>query len=238
MFDTIILTCEHAGNVIPEPYKFPFEGHQEVLTTHRAIDFGAFELAKGLEHYLDVPLFYTTICRLLIENNRSLNSSELFSEFTIGLTNEEKENLITNYYGPYRNQVEEEISKHIQQHHRLAHISVHSFTPTFNGTIRNTDIGLLYDPSRIHEKVFCDRLTEEITKLDPSVVVKHNYPYLGIDDGLTTHFRQKYSDDQYAGIELEVNQKFVLDKDETAWENLKKVLTVAIHETLGLVYSK
>jgi hypothetical protein len=39
--------------------------------------------------------------------------------------------------------------------------------------------------------------------------IEFNKPYLGIDDGLTTYLRTVYPDSHYAGIEIEINQKFV-----------------------------
>jgi hypothetical protein len=39
--------------------------------------------------------------------------------------------------------------------------------------------------------------------------IEFNKPYLGIDDGLTTYLRTIYPDSRYAGIEIEINQKFV-----------------------------
>ena len=39
--------------------------------------------------------------------------------------------------------------------------------------------------------------------------VVFNEPYLGTYDGLTTYLRTQYNNTHYAGIEIEINQKWV-----------------------------
>ena len=41
--------------------------------------------------------------------------------------------------------------------------------------------------------------------------IQRNYPYKGYINGFTTHLRTLYSDSDYLGIELEVNQALTLD---------------------------
>ena len=93
-----LLTCEHAGNKIPAAYEHLFRGKEEILYSHKAIDFGALQLAKELAAAVNLPLYYTTTSRLLVEANRSLNNEELFSILTKELPEEEKEDLLNKYY--------------------------------------------------------------------------------------------------------------------------------------------
>jgi hypothetical protein len=53
--------------------------------------------------------------------------------------------------------------------------------------------------------------------------VRRNYPYQGKADGFTTFLRRQFASDQYAGIEIEVNQRWVLT-DKAAWRKLQQVL--------------
>ena len=77
-----------------------------------------------------------------------------------------------------------------------------------NGTTRDVDMGLLFDPSRNLESDWCTELEKQLSvKLNP-LKIKFNEPYLGTDDGFTTYLRTKFSDQKYAGIEIEINQKF------------------------------
>jgi hypothetical protein len=40
--------------------------------------------------------------------------------------------------------------------------------------------------------------------------VRRNYPYLGVGDGLRTALRGVFSEEEYIGIELEVNQALLV----------------------------
>ena len=74
---------------------------------------------------------------------------------------------------------------------------------------RNNDISFLYNPERINEKQFCRIWKKECNTILPQMKVRFNYPYRGKPDGLPAHFRKILADDQFIGIELEINQKYV-----------------------------
>lgn len=205
MFPSVILSCEHAGNEVPENLRYLFRSEPNVLETHRGWDMGAWKLAQFLSTSLNAPLVGCHTTRLLIEANRSPNSAELFSVFSSALTDTVKEKLVRDFYLPYRNQIEnliEEVAKPI------LHLSIHSFTPVWNGAKRTVDIGILFDPERPSESNFSHRLKEALEKALPHLITKFNEPYKGTDDGVTTWLRKLHPDEVYTGIEIEVNQKF------------------------------
>lgn len=220
----LILTCEHAGNEIPKEYEQYFSKAGEVLKTHRGYDPGALDLFKGLSPLAVFSQQYM-ISRLLIEPNRSLGHPQLFSEFTTPLPETQKEQILEDFYMPYRNYIEDRIGSLVLEGKVVLHFSIHTFTPELQGEIRNADIGLLFDPSRTGEEEFCTKLKEELLQEDESLIVRFNYPYLGIDDGFTTYLRQKFPK-QYLGIELEVNQKYV--RQNEMQKRLKKVIFEAL----------
>ena len=150
----LIISCEHAVGTIPDAYQSVFKGHQSILETHRAIDFGAFEIAKHFKQTFNSPLINASISRLLIDCNRSLTHPNCFSSFTNQLPPMDKQRLIDTYYKPYRQAVETVINDKIAEGFQVIHLSIHSFTPKLeNENIeRNADIGLLYDPRRLGEK--------------------------------------------------------------------------------------
>ncbi len=203
----LVLTCEHAGNKIMGNFRHLFEGERSVLKTHRGYDPGAFDLYKALVPLGDFKAEHME-SRLLIEVNRSLHHPLLFSEFTRHLSLSEKKKLIEGYYLPYRNSVETAIRTYLRTGEEVLHFSVHSFTPQFHGKVRNADIGLLYDPGKQKEKEFCKRFKGVLKLPDPTMRVRFNYPYLGKADGFTTYLRKRFPQN-YSGIELEVNQKYV-----------------------------
>lgn len=225
---TLILTCEHGGNQIPAAYRSHFRGAQAVLQSHRGHDPGALELARKLSRELKAPLHFSQTSRLLVELNRTLGHPRVFSEFTRDLPDEDRAALLREFYEPYRRAVEAEITHQLQRG-PVVHVSVHSFTPVMNGKTRRTEIGLLFDPSRSAELEFCTRWKRSLKNHSPELAVHFNLPYRGTSDGFTTALRKLHPDPSYAGIEIEVNQKFPLS-DAKTWRELQAVLSRTLVE--------
>ena len=138
-----------------------FDKHQAILKTHRGFDLGALDYFKHLKPLADFSSF-SKISRLLIELNRSLHHKNLFSEFTKELPLSAKKELIAEHYLPYRNSIENEISKHIH----------------------NSKID--------KEKQIASFLKETILSKTTDFRVRYNYPYLGKMDGFTTYLRKQF----------------------------------------------
>lgn len=229
----LFISCEHAVNHVPEAYLKLFHKHESVLQTHRGIDFGALEIATYLSRTLGSEFTAATVTRLLIDCNRSVSNASCFSEFTQQLSLAEKQQLIDHYYLPYRNQCERLIKAHIDRGHQVFHLSSHSFTPTFNGVTRNAGICLLYDPKRHGEKEVARQWHGLLAQQTPSYRVRMNYPYRGSSDGFTSALRKKYSEKEYLGLELEINQTLV--KDEKSLHVVAKALFQSLKELLLLL---
>lgn len=209
-----IISCEHAGKQIPDGYTSLFNGAEEILNSHRGWDLGALELATLVSEKTGSKLFTYLYSRLLIDTNRSIGHPKLFSEFTRNLSEPEKQEIINKYYQPYRNEVVAEIQKNASELIPTIHIGVHTFTPVLDESVRNFEIGLLYDPQRESEKEFC-RFWKLLLKKDfPDYRIRMNEPYKGASDGFTTSLRTMFDEKFYLGIELEINQKIFLDDNE------------------------
>ncbi len=232
----LLLTCEHGGNNVPAAYTHLFEDHLETLTSHEGYDIGAKELFQELES-LSHKSFCAETTRLLVELNRSLHHKKLFSAITQELTPEEKENILKEHYQPYRERVENLVHDFVMAGRQVLHIAVHTFTPVFHGEERKGDIGLLYDSKRGEEQRFCRAWKQQLNELDPELYVRFNYPYLGISDGFPTYLRRKFTDAQYIGIELEVNQKFALG-DPQQWRQLQKLIRTSLEQVLQPYWEK
>jgi len=228
----LVVSCEHASADIPTEYQFLFSQQSEVLTTHRAYDIGAIELFTLLAQKADFGLQAQT-SRLLVELNRSLHHSKLFSEFTQDLDRKTKNSILDHYYHPYRNELTSQIQQAMGQNQRVLHISVHSFTPVLNGERRQADIGLLYDSTRLEEKNFSRSWKQSLLRLNPELNIRYNYPYAGKADGFTTHLRKQFSQADYLGIELEVNQHYPLYEPKL-WQTLQTQLATSLQEILSL----
>lgn len=200
-----MVTAEHADNRVPYKWKSLFKGYTQILQSHEGFDPGTLDLARKLEPIADATIIYP-YTRLLVEINRSQKHTKLFSRFSKPLNKADKQALINEYYLPHWRAVENQIQNWLDMGFEVYHIGVHSFTPVLNRTPRTTDIGLLYDPSRKSEKAWADWWLPLLEM--KALTVRRNYPYFGKSDGLITQMRKKFPT-HYAGIELEINQKFV-----------------------------
>jgi predicted N-formylglutamate amidohydrolase len=228
----LILTCEHGGCRVPAEYRKLFAGASETLRSHRGWDPGSLDLARTFEKRFAAPLFFNTVTRLLVELNRSPEHPRLFSEFTRGLDPPTRQSLLERYYHPYRQRVEAAISEEISRGKRVVHLSLHTFVPTLNGVTRTADVGLLYDPARPLEVATCRQWQADLKRRRPDLRVRRNYPYLGKSDGFTTHLRRQFSPERYAGIELEVNQRW--PDDPLAWSELRRELADSLAVVLAV----
>jgi len=205
----IIITCEHGGHHVPLDYHHLFHKQKSVLSSHRAWDAGALLLARELAKKLNTPLITSEITRLLVDLNRSSYHRALFSEFTRDCDAETRQEILREYYFPYRMHVENEIIKALNMGKPVVHFSIHSFTPSLGREIRNADIGLLYDPARKGERDLCIKLQSIVQNQAKNLIIRRNYPYRGSADGITTYLRKKYPGNKYIGVEIEINQKHV-----------------------------
>lgn len=205
-----LLTCEHASNKFPPELKqLVTAKHKTLLASHRGWDIGAFTVARHLGEALGVDLFACEFSRLLIDCNRSTNHPELFSEMTKNLPEGLKQQLVEEFYIPYRSAVTDEIAQFVKQDLTVVHLGIHSFTPVFNGKQRQAEVGVLYDPGQPLERKFADEFKPLLQELRPEWRIRNNYPYQGKSDGFTTALRQQFKPTQYVGVEIEINQSLV-----------------------------
>ena len=202
----LLISCEHGGNRVPPDYDSLFLGQDELLESHRGYDPGALHLARMLARELKVPLAKAETTRLLIDLNRSLQSDTLFSEIVAGLDKGEKQHIIEQHYLPYRAFVTEKVRDFIACGAQVVHLSVHTFTPSLHGILRNAHLGLLYDPACPEEKKFCRNWQDLLKQQLPGRKIRCNYPYRGTADGLVRTLRACFKPQDYLGLELEVNQ--------------------------------
>lgn len=198
-----LFSCEHGGRDVPDEYRHLFRGAKDVLDSHRGWDAGALAVFRAISPALANAAFSATITRLLIDLNRSLHHPRVFSEFTRPLPRAARDEIAARWWRPWRESVAGTVAEWLAGDDLVRHISVHSFTPVLNEAIRNTDLGLLYDPARERERVFCLRWQALLQARGWRV--RRNYPYLGSADGHPTALRRRFGP-RYAGIELEMNQ--------------------------------
>jgi predicted N-formylglutamate amidohydrolase len=223
MTNAFLVTCEHGGNSIPAAYRRLFREQKELLNSHYGYDPGSLRMARSLAAALDAPLVAATTSRLLIDLNRPTRHPQLYSKITRDAPVEVRAEIASRYYQPYVAEVECLVRKSVDRGWRVVHVSSHSFTPELNGSWRQADVGLLYDPGRAGEAALCGRWKAKLTECSPQLRIRRNYPYRGNAPGLTTQLRSRFSADVYVGVELEVNQGIVFG-EAARWSELCRLV--------------
>jgi predicted N-formylglutamate amidohydrolase len=206
---TWIVSCEHAGNRVPAVYRRWFAGAEatQALSTHRGYDIGANRLHRAIADAVADARAGTPITRLLVDANRSIGHPSHFSEFSRAMPEALRERAVREHWAPHRRAVEDAVSAALQLRGWAVHLGIHTFSPVFKGRRRDTDVGILHDPHRLHERAFSAAIRSELSRRAPELVVRFNRPYWGMTDGLTTALRRRFPE-RYLGIELEVSQRF------------------------------
>jgi predicted N-formylglutamate amidohydrolase len=216
---SLVITCEHGGNQIPKPYQALFHD-PALLDSHRGFDPGALSMARTLATAYAAPLVSATISRLLVDLNRSVGNPSLHAEAIRKLPAEMREQILIQYYQPYRAQAEQLVRQTIAE----------------DGKVRHADIGLLFDPIRPGETQLCKNWQAALKVCAPELIVRRNYPYAGKGDGLTAWFRRQLSPAVYVGIELEINKKHIVGADRH-WTALRKVIVQSLGKVLADDYT-
>lgn len=235
MKHNLILTCEHGGAEIPNAYKKLFKGHSKILKTHRGLDIGALPVALLLSRILRSPVYFSKVSRLLVDLNRRLDSPTLFSEFTAGLNDIEKTRVLEKYYFPHWNKIAQQVLSRSKKT-QLVHVGVHSMTNNLNGNIRTMQLAILYNPKRKSEKRFATIWIRELRQEFPGFEIVRNNPYQGAKGGLTGYFREILNEDQYLGLELEMNQSYLLSlKSKRQRLQFAQALAKSLQKTLSQI---
>jgi predicted N-formylglutamate amidohydrolase len=227
-----LVTCEHGGNRIPSPYAPLFHSHEALLASHRGYDPGALAMARSLARALDARLMISTVSRLLVELNRSPGRQFRYSPVMQKAARNVRADICRRYYTPHWTAAEAFVRDAIASGRRVLHVSSHSFTPSLDGDVRRTDVGLLYDPARESERTLCIAWQQALAARLPRWTTRRNYPYRGTGDGLTRHLRTRFAVASYCGIELEINQKHVRDGHAIATRE-RAAVVAALREALA-----
>ena len=104
-------------------------------------------------------------------------------------------------YRDRQQEVERLVTQSVSCDNGVIHMSSHSFAPDLDGRVRSADVGLR---------------------------VRHDYPYAGRGDGLTSHLRLRFAQTDHAGIEREVNQALAFAAGRR-WTALRGTLIDSLH---------
>ncbi|MDO5529725.1 MAG: N-formylglutamate amidohydrolase [Paracoccus sp. (in: a-proteobacteria)] len=176
-----VLVCEHADNSFPEIYGNPGIG-DEGRRAHVAWDPGALGLARALAARLQSPLVRATLSRLIYDLNRPPGAesatpprSEIYDiPFNHALAPPEKLRRVSQIYLPFHDALHGLLAQRMAAGQSPVLITVHSFTPIFEGRQRDTEFGIIHDQD--------DRLAKALARQDLGGLAVHlNQPYSAAD---------------------------------------------------------
>ncbi len=181
-----VIVCEHAAREIPAE----FHGlglSPEALESHIAWDPGALAVARRMAELLEAPLVAQRVSRLLYDCNRPPEAASAVPEISeihpipgnTGITAAARAERVARFYRPFRAALAECLDARLAGGRRPVLISVHSFTPVYDGVRRETELGILHDGDRR----FADAMLDEVSARE-GLVVHRNRPY-GPRDGVT-----------------------------------------------------
>lgn len=222
---SFVVTAEHASATLPAAYETLLGETIAGSDSHRIFDCGAKSIAEELARLLDCPLLLGEYTRLLVDLNRSIGNSSQFSPIVFDLCESEKMRLLSDFYLPFRKETMRFIDAALPAVETIIHLSIHSFTKTFEGSERTVDLGVLFDDDSPTELAFGKALLKLLKVVFPELNVQANAPYHGKEDGHTAALRKRYPADRYIGIELEFSQDLELDRDA---ESFAKIISKAV----------
>ncbi|MCB9675372.1 MAG: N-formylglutamate amidohydrolase [Alphaproteobacteria bacterium] len=226
----VVLTCEHASCEAPPGWSVD----PATLASHAGWDAGAAEVARALGDALGVEPFMGRFTRLFVDLNRSADHPGVVPVTTFGfevpanagLGAEAVEARLAGSWRPFRDAVRAAVAAGIAARGAVVHLSVHSFSAELDPA-RTYPVGVLFDPARAAEVRVAGAIREVLRLRGHDV--RQNEPYLGVDDGHTTGLRRVFGDPAYAGLELELNQRFL---GTPVWDGLVADLVEAVRESV------
>ncbi|MEW5727439.1 MAG: N-formylglutamate amidohydrolase [Pseudomonadota bacterium] len=188
----VLIVCDHASHVIPERYG-DLGVHSQSRLDHIAWDIGAGAVSRALAGRLGCPAVLAGVSRLVIDCNRQPGDPTSIPPVSAGIPvpgnqgvdDAEADFRAEKWFWPYHHEIGVTLS-HLWRHGLApAMVSVHSFTPVWNGGFRRPwHVGVLWNRDPRMAVPVLQRL-----RAHPDLVVGDNEPYSGreINYTLDTH---------------------------------------------------
>jgi predicted N-formylglutamate amidohydrolase len=212
-----VLVCDHAANRVPQQLgNLGLDAEQ--LADHIGWDPGAAEVARQLSTQLDAPLVLSAYSRLVIDCNRPLRSAESIPEQSAGvvvpanreLSPAQRERRVNALFRPYHDAIDQLLDARAQRLNLL--LSIHSFTPVWNGQPRPWHIGVSAWRDRRLAELMLDALRQS-----RDITVGDNEPY-PIEDEFDYTVPVHGEARGYPSIMLEIRQDGIRSAEGvTAW---------------------
>jgi predicted N-formylglutamate amidohydrolase len=192
---------------MPPPFQWPDEDAW-LADTHWAYDLGAAELTRELAAALSTTAVLSRFSRLLIDPNRTEEATDLFRIVAEGkpvLLNRGMDDAERERRVALGNAYHSTIDALLGPDTAKLVLSVHSFTPLYEGVKRTVEMGVLFD----REEVLAERVRAALTLAGINALP--NEPYSG-KLGLMYSAERHAARHRRRALELEVRQDLACDR--------------------------
>lgn len=228
----VLVVCEHASRHIPAEYG-QLGLAEEAINSHIAWDPGALPVAKQMAKMLGACLVSGTMSRLIYDCNRPPDApsaipirSEAFDiPGNVGLTEAERAARIAQVYAPFSKALSNEIARH-RDSLRLM-VTIHSFTPVFDGITRDVEIGLVHG----QDAGFAQAMMA-MKPRNGRYCIRLNEPYAAID-GVAHTLDHQGAANRLANVMVEVRNDLIAT--ETDQRAMAAFLTDWVKRTMDQV---
>ncbi|MFP4538716.1 MAG: N-formylglutamate amidohydrolase [Dichotomicrobium sp.] len=204
----VLLICEHASAALPKALD-DLGLSRDDLNSHVAWDPGALAVARTMAKALDAALVAARFSRLAYDCNRSPERADAVTARServdvpgnAGLSQDERARRAAAIGQPFHDTLAAMIASRSPQ----ALVSIHTFTPVYDGQRREVELGILHDVDSRLADALLER-AEQMTGLRP----ERNAPY-GPADGVTHTLRTHALPRGLANVMLEIRSDLVPD---------------------------
>ncbi len=224
----VILVCEHASKHFPQRYN-DLGLSEADKTSHAAWDPGALHLSKKLSKLLDAALVISKVSRLVYDCNRPPASPDAMRDVSEqieipgnrNLTQAQMRERVDTVYVPFVDLLTQTIKK---RGNAPIIVTIHSFTKTYNGYVRDTEIGIIHDKDTGLAMTMVD-LAQNQSKWR----VDLNEPY-SQKDGVAHTLKVHGTDNGLINVMIEVRNDFL--ETETQIDEMARMLADLLKSSL------
>ena len=226
----VLLVCEHASSFIPASLSDLGLAPSDRLS-HAVWDIGAIDMAMHIADLLDAPLVHSRVSRLVYDCNRPPSAASAFpvKSETIevpgnrDLGEADRAQRTREIYDPFCQLLASTLDRFAT---RPSLITIHTFTPTWFGAPRATELGVLHDADyQLAEAVLAAALKQTALRAEM------NQPYAAMD-GVTHTLREYAIPRGIENVMIEVRNDLVSDQASAA--RIGAMLASIFAESLNL----
>lgn len=201
----VLLVCEHASNHIPAAYG-QLGLSDLALESHVAWDLGALPMARAMAEHLNARLIFGQVSRLIYDCNRPPTAPDAIPHTTeigeipgnMGISQALAAERAAQVYQPFR----DAIATAMARQPNTVFVTIHSFTPVFDGHARDVEIGILHDTDTRLADAMLNAAAGSPHK------VRRNEPY-GPNDGVTHTLKEHALPSGHLNVMIEVRSDLI-----------------------------